>query len=127
MKRSLWVVAFLIVVIGFAGFQQYQSWSLNKPQKSSAQTTSEGSGSGDSGQAPSTGGQAQGPAGGRARGETVPVLVATAVQRNVPIQIRAVGNVEAYTTVSIKSQVTGVINKAHFIEGQDVKKIQHAI
>jgi membrane fusion protein, multidrug efflux system len=51
-------------------------------------------------------------------------LVATAVQRNVPIQIRAVGNVEAYTTVSIKSQVTGVINKAHFVEGQDVKKDQ---
>jgi membrane fusion protein, multidrug efflux system len=123
MKRSLWVVAFLIVVIGFAGFQQYQSWSLNKPQ-SSAQTTSEGGGSGDSGQARSTGGQAQGRAGGRARGETVPVLVATAVQRNVPIQIRAVGNVEAYTTVSIKSQVTGVINKAHFVEGQDVKKDQ---
>ena len=123
MKRSLWVVAFLIVVIGFAGFQQYQSWSLNKPQ-SSAQTTSGGGGSGDSGQARSTGAQAQGRAGGRARGETVPVLVATAVQRNVPIQIRAVGNVEAYTTVSIKSQVTGVINKAHFIEGDDVKKDQ---
>jgi len=123
MKRSLWVVAFLIVVIGFAGFQQYQSWSLNKPQ-SSAQTTSGGGGSGDSGQARSTSGQAQGRAGGRARGETVPVLVATVVQRNVPIQIRAVGNVEAYTTVSIKSQVTGVINKAHFIEGQDVKKDQ---
>ena len=123
MKRSLWVVAFLIVVIGFAGFQQYQSWSLNKPQ-SSAQTTSQGGGSGGNGQARSTGEQAQGRAGGRARGETVPVLVATAVQRSVPIQIRAVGNVEAYTTVSIKSQVTGVINKAHFIEGQDVKKDQ---
>lgn len=120
MKRSLWVVAFLIVVIGFAGFQQYQSWSLNKPQ-SSAQTPSA---QGDSGQAPSTGGQAQGRAGGRARGETVPVLVATAVQKNVPIQIRAVGNVEPYSTVSIKSQVTGVIYKIHFKEGDDVKKSQ---
>src|SRR4029453_5272127 len=123
MKRSLWVVAFLIVVIGFAGFQQYQSWSLNKPQ-SSAQTTSQGGGSGGNGQARSTGEQAQGRAGGRARGETVPVLVATAVQRSVPIQIRAVGNVEAYTTVSIKTQVTGVINKANLLEGQDVKKDQ---
>jgi multidrug efflux pump subunit AcrA (membrane-fusion protein) len=123
MKRSLWVVAFLIVVIGFAGFQQYQSWSLNKPQ-SSAQTRSEQSGTGDSGQAPSTGGQAQGRAGGRARGETVPVLVATAVQKSVPTQIRAVGNVEAYSTVAIKSQVTGVIYKIHFKEGDDVKKDQ---
>jgi multidrug efflux system membrane fusion protein len=123
MKRSLWVVAFLIVVIGFAGFQQYQSWSLNKPQ-SSAQTRSEQSGTGDSGQAPSTGGQAPGRAGGRARGETVPVLVATAVQKSVPTQIRAVGNVEAYSTVAIKSQVTGVIYKIHFKEGDDVKKDQ---
>jgi len=119
MKRSLWVVAFLIVVIGFAGFQQYQSWSLNKPQ-SSSQTPSEQGGTGDSGQGRSTGAQAQ----GRARGETVPVLVATAVQKNVPIQIRAVGNVEAYSTVSIKSQVTGVIYKIHFGEGDDVKKGQ---
>jgi len=42
----------------------------------------------------------------------------------VPTQIRAVGNVEAYTTVSIKSQVTGVIYKIHFKEGDDVKKDQ---
>ena len=49
------------------------------------------------------------------------MLVATAVQKSVPVQIRAVGNVEAYNTVSIKSQVTGVLQKAHFKEGQDVK------
>jgi multidrug efflux system membrane fusion protein len=120
MKRSLWVVAFLIVVIGFAGFQQYQSWSLNKPQ-SSVQTPSA---QGDSGPARSTGDQGPSRPGGRARGETVPVLVATAVQKNVPIQIRAVGNVEPYSTVSIKSQVTGVIYKIHFKEGDDVKKSQ---
>jgi multidrug efflux system membrane fusion protein len=35
-----------------------------------------------------------------------------------------VGNVEAYSTVSIKSQVTGVLTEAHFKEGQDVKKGQ---
>jgi multidrug efflux system membrane fusion protein len=40
------------------------------------------------------------------------------------VQIRAVGNVEAYTTVSVKSQVTGVLQQAHFKEGQDVKKGQ---
>ena len=123
MKRSLWIVAFLVVVVGFAGFQQYQSWSLNKPQ-SSAQTTSEGSGSGDSGQGRSTGGQAQGRAGGRAGVKPFLFWLPPQFKGIVPIQIRAVGNVEAYTTVSIKSQVTGVINKAHFKEGQDVKKDQ---
>ncbi len=54
----------------------------------------------------------------------VPVVVVTAVQKSVPLQIRAVGNVEAYATVSVKSQVTGVLNQAHFKEGQDVKKGQ---
>jgi multidrug efflux system membrane fusion protein len=52
------------------------------------------------------------------------VLVATAVQKVMPVQLRAVGNVEAFTTVSVKSQVTGVLNQAHFKEGQDVKKGQ---
>jgi membrane fusion protein, multidrug efflux system len=40
------------------------------------------------------------------------------------LQIRAVGNVEAFSTVSVKSQVTGVLTQAHFKEGQDVKKGQ---
>ena len=51
-------------------------------------------------------------------------MVVTAVQKSVPLQLRAVGNVEAYNTVSVKSQVTGVLQRAHFKEGQDVKKGQ---
>jgi len=116
MRRSFWVIGLLIVVGGFAGFQQYSSWSLNRPQADS-QTKSD-----------NTAGERAGPqgrSGGRARGgEAVPVTVATAIQKNVPVQIRAVGNVEPYSTVSIKSQVTGVITQAHFKEGQDVKKGQ---
>ncbi len=119
MKRSLWIVAFLVVVGGFAGFQQYQSWSLNKPQDNSQAPAERGGGQGRS-----AGGQGQGRGGGRSRGEAVPVVVATAVQKAVPVQIRAVGNVEPYATVSIKSQVTGVLQKAHFKEGQDVKSGQ---
>jgi multidrug efflux system membrane fusion protein len=122
MKRSHWIIALLIVVGGFAGFQQFQSWSLNKPQEGSKARSEGGSERGQGGQ--SAGDQGRG-RGGRARGgEAVPVLVATAVQKSVPVQIRAVGNVEAYTTVSVKSQVTGVLQQAHFKEGQDVKKGQ---
>jgi multidrug efflux system membrane fusion protein len=118
MRRTLWVIGLLIVVGGFAGFQQYTSWSLNKPQGESAAKPD------DSGARPAAN-QAQGRAGARGRGgEAVPVTVATAVLKNVPVQIRAVGNVEPYSTVSIKSQVTGVITQAHFKEGQDVKKGQ---
>jgi membrane fusion protein, multidrug efflux system len=123
MKRSHWIIAFLFVVGGFAGFQQFQSWSLNKPQEDS-QAKSEAGGERGQESRPA-GGQGQGRGGGRSRGgEVVPVLVATAVQKSVPLQIRAVGNVEAYTTVSVKSQVTGVLQQAHFKEGQDVKKGQ---
>ena len=46
------------------------------------------------------------------------------MQKTVPLQIKAVGNVEAYSTVSVKSQVTGVLTQAHFKEGQNVKKGQ---
>src|SRR5215471_3313464 len=118
MRRSFWVIGLLIVLGGFAGIQQYSSWSLNKPQAGSQRKTDD----------PATpqgtaGGQARGEARGRG-GETVPVTVATAVQKNVPVQVLAVGNVEPYQTVSIKSQVTGVITQAHFKEGQDVKKGQ---
>ncbi len=129
MKRSLWIVAFLVVVGGFAGFQQYQSWSLNK--KPQDETAAKLPGNGESGGGARGGGAGQGQGrggagGGRRQGRdaVVPVLVATAVQKSVPVQIRAVGNVEAYNTVSIKSQVTGVLQQAHFKEGQDVKKGQ---
>lgn len=52
----------------------------------------------------------------------VPVTVGTAVQKDVPVQIHAVGTVEAYSTVSIKPQVGGLLSKVYFKEGQDVKK-----
>jgi multidrug efflux system membrane fusion protein len=56
------------------------------------------------------------------RDPLVPVKVATAVQKEVPVQLQAVGTVEAYATVSIKSRVDGQLMGIHFREGQDVKK-----
>lgn len=56
------------------------------------------------------------------RAEAVPVTVAKVVQRTVPVQIRAIGRVEAYSTVAIKSQVDGQIAQVYFTEGQFVKK-----
>jgi len=52
----------------------------------------------------------------------VPVRAGQVIQRPVPVQIRAIGNVEAYTTVGIKSQVGGTLMRVHFKEGQDVSK-----
>ncbi|MBZ5703920.1 MAG: efflux RND transporter periplasmic adaptor subunit [Acidobacteriia bacterium] len=53
-----------------------------------------------------------------------PVVVASVEQRDVPVQIIAIGNVEAYQTVQIRSQVSGQIEHIFFKEGQDVNQGQ---
>lgn len=60
------------------------------------------------------------PAGGAGR-PPVPVVVATAIQRDVPMQIQSVGNVEPFTLVTVRPQITGRIQEVHFEEGQEVK------
>jgi multidrug efflux system membrane fusion protein len=52
----------------------------------------------------------------------VPVTAADAVEKTVPIQLTAVGNAQAYTTVGIKAQISGQIVQVHFKEGQDVRR-----
>jgi membrane fusion protein, multidrug efflux system len=54
----------------------------------------------------------------------VPVLAATVVQKTVPVELKAIGNVEAYSTVNIKSRVGGQLVKVNFLEGQDVTQGQ---
>jgi multidrug efflux system membrane fusion protein len=51
----------------------------------------------------------------------VPVVVARAEAKDVPVELRNIGNVEAFATVTIRSQITGQITKIHFQEGQEVK------
>jgi multidrug efflux system membrane fusion protein len=52
----------------------------------------------------------------------VPVRVAKAELRTVPVQITAIGNIEAFATVSVKPLVSGALESIHFNEGQDVHK-----
>ncbi|MCX7723740.1 MAG: efflux RND transporter periplasmic adaptor subunit [Thermodesulfovibrio sp.] len=54
----------------------------------------------------------------------VPVVVAQSMVKDVPIQITAIGNVEAYSSVTIKSRVDGQLLKVNFKEGDEVKKGQ---
>jgi multidrug efflux system membrane fusion protein len=51
---------------------------------------------------------------------TAPVTTASATKEAVPVEVRAIGNVEAYSTVTVKSQVDGEIEQVHFTEGQEV-------
>ena len=50
----------------------------------------------------------------------VPVVVAQALAQDVAVELRNIGNVEAYSIITIRSQVTGQITKVHFREGQEV-------
>ncbi|MGH2416428.1 MAG: efflux RND transporter periplasmic adaptor subunit, partial [Microcystaceae cyanobacterium] len=52
----------------------------------------------------------------------VPVVVATATQKMIPLLVRTTGTVEAYATVSVKSQVEGQLTGVYFQQGQAVKK-----
>ena len=65
--------------------------------------------------------QMPGGSGGR---PPAPVVVASVEQRDIPVQIQAIGNVEAYQTVQIRSQVNGQIQKIFFKEGEDVRQGQ---
>jgi multidrug efflux system membrane fusion protein len=52
----------------------------------------------------------------------VPVSIAEVQQRNIPIRLQAIGNVEAYATVALKARVDGQIVAVNFQEGKPVKK-----
>jgi multidrug efflux system membrane fusion protein len=52
----------------------------------------------------------------------VPVGVAEVIAKDVPVQVTAIGNVQAYTTVAVKSQISGQVMQVHFREGQEVRR-----
>jgi len=54
----------------------------------------------------------------------VPVTVSKAIAKSVPVQVEVIGNVEAYSNVSVRTQIAGEIERAYFTQGQDVKKGQ---
>jgi membrane fusion protein, multidrug efflux system len=52
----------------------------------------------------------------------VPVLVARAVTRDMPIVLEGLGSVTAYKTVNVRTQVDGRLDKVLFEEGKAVKQ-----
>ena len=61
--------------------------------------------------------------GARRRGvDAVPVKIGTAVRKVMPVELKAVGTVEAYATVAVTAQTAGIITRVHFQEGQEVKE-----
>lgn len=58
------------------------------------------------------------PAGGGA----VPVTVETAVEKTVPVQLNAIGTVQAISSVAVRARVEGTLVGVHFKEGQEVRR-----
>ncbi|HTX53791.1 MAG TPA: efflux RND transporter periplasmic adaptor subunit [Candidatus Baltobacteraceae bacterium] len=52
----------------------------------------------------------------------IPVVVGDVVSKTVPVQIRVVGNVQAYASVTLKSQLDAEVAQVQVKEGQNVKK-----
>ena len=53
-----------------------------------------------------------------------PVRVAMVASRTMPVELQAIGNVEAISAVTIKAQISGQLMRVHFKEGDFVKKGQ---
>src|ERR1017187_7606059 len=73
----------------------------------------------------SPGGGGRGRGGGRrGAGGDVPGTVAKSTSRNLPVEIQVIGNVEAYSTITVKALVGGQLTNVHFKEGDFVKKAE---
>src|SRR5437016_4088554 len=65
----------------------------------------------------SAGGGSRGGRGRGGDGGAAPVVTAKVAEKDVPVDIAAIGNVEAYASISVRSQVTGQLTEVSFHEG----------
>src|SRR5580704_5286915 len=72
------------------------------------------------GSAPARGGGGEGRRGAGAA--TVPVTVAPATKRDLPIYLTGLGTVQASATIAIRPQIDGKVQDVLFTEGQQVSK-----
>jgi multidrug efflux system membrane fusion protein len=56
--------------------------------------------------------------------ERVPVTVALAEQRDVPVDVRVIGSVQPISSVAVRALVAGQLQRVWFREGDDVRKGQ---
>jgi multidrug efflux system membrane fusion protein len=54
--------------------------------------------------------------------EAAPVTVASVARQDIPVEVRAIGHVEPFTTVDVKARVGGQVTRVGFREGQNVRK-----
>ena len=56
------------------------------------------------------------------KADAASVTVATVTRKDVPVEVRGIGNVEAYAAISVKAQIGGELTQVYFKEGDSVKK-----
>jgi membrane fusion protein, multidrug efflux system len=83
-----------------------------------------GCGGQQGGQTPQPAGGGGAPGAGRGRGAAVPVVAEKTQLKDMPIDVTAIGTVEAYLTVSVRPQVTGPLLEARFKEGDFIRRDQ---
>ena len=100
-KTVIWIiVVFIVIGLGLLGIR-----ALHK-----APDQSSGRGQGGRG------------AGGADASRAIPVAVAQVQQRDIPVYLEGLGNVQAYYTVTIHSRVDGQLMQVRFREGQQLRK-----
>ena len=52
----------------------------------------------------------------------IPVMAEKAETKSMPVELHEIGTGEAYSTVSVESQVAGIVKAVHYTQGQFVKK-----
>ncbi|HWY68728.1 MAG TPA: MdtA/MuxA family multidrug efflux RND transporter periplasmic adaptor subunit [Terriglobales bacterium] len=97
-KTATWIIViFVVIVVGLLGIR-----ALHK--------------------APDPGAARGQGRGGADASRPIPVSVAPVQQRDIPVYLEGLGNVQAYYTVTIHSRVDGQLMQVHFREGQHVRK-----
>jgi multidrug efflux system membrane fusion protein len=111
-------VVVVIAVVVIAGVAWYlRSRHHERTVAESSARTPGGAGDG-SGGAQGAGGRG----GGGAEARVVPVQIAVAERKDLPIWLEGLGTIAAVQQVTVRPQVDGRIDKVSFVEGQPVRK-----
>ncbi|WP_312510910.1 efflux RND transporter periplasmic adaptor subunit [Massilia sp.] len=113
------IVGSVIAVLAMVALG-WLAWSLTH-QPAGPGVGPGGAGAGRGAGGPGGGGPGGGGPGGGRGGPATTVGVATAETADIPVTLDALGTVVAAATATVRPQVSGVVQKIHFTEGQLVK------